>query len=161
MGHMKEHKRFHREGAHLFYKKNISLLEALTGFEFTITTLENRTLIVKSEPDVLYDAGCVRAVRDEGMPQETNPGVRGNLYIIINVTFPAELDDAAIKQLNEAFPENKRSRKAGKYEPEEVTLTRVDLKAERKKWKLEKQEKSQYDSDDEAPRGQSAQCHAQ
>jgi len=128
--HLKEHKRFHREGAHLFYKKNISLLEALTGFEFT--TLENRTLIVKSEPDVLYNAGCVRAVRDEGMPQETNPSVRGNLYIIINVTFPAELDDASIKQLKKAFPENKRSRKAGKYEPEEVTLTRVDMEAERK-----------------------------
>merc|ERR1712228_925212 len=157
---MKEHKRFHREGAHLFYKKNISLIEALSGFEFTIETLEKRTLIVKSEPDVLYDPGCVRAVRDEGMPQETNPSVRGNLYIIINVVFPAELDDRSIARLKQAFPENKRSPKPGN-DLEDVTLRQVDIKAERKRWKLEKQEKSQYDSDDEAPRGQTAQCHAQ
>lgn len=156
-----EHKRFHREGAHLFYKKNISLIEALTGFEFTIETLEKRTLIVKSEPDVLYEPGCIRAVRDEGMPQETNPSIRGNLYIIINVTFPAELDDQSIAKLKNVFPaNNKRSPKPGN-DLEEVTLKEVNLKAERKRWKLEKQEKNQYDSDDEAPRGQTAQCHAQ
>jgi len=158
---MKEHKRFHREGAHLFYKKNITLIEALSGFEFTIETLEKRTLIVKSEPDVLYDSGCVRAVRDEGMPQETNPSVRGNLYIIINVIFPAELDDASIAKLKKVFPANKHSSQK-RPDLEEVTLTPVDMKAEKKKWKLEKQEKNQYDSDDEGPRGQqTAQCHTQ
>merc|ERR1712083_852936 len=86
-----------------------------------------------------YDPGCVRAVRDEGMPQETNPSVRGNLYIIINVVFPAELDDQSIARLKQAFPENKRSPKPGN-DLEDVTLRQVDIKAERKRWKLEKQD---------------------
>jgi len=159
----KKHSRFIREGAHLFYRKQISLLEALTGFEFTIQTLEKRTLIVQSLPDVLYHPGSVRAIRDEGMPQETNPSVRGNLYIALSVKFPDELDDNSIAQLRKVLTGNKRSKisKGEDYEP--VTLHVVDIKKEKIKWKQEAQEKNQYDSDDDDPRGghQTAQCHAQ
>lgn len=159
-----EHKRFHREGAHLFYRKTISLCEALTGFEFTITTLENRTLIVQSLPDVLYNPGCVRAIRDEGMPKEDNPSIRGNLYIILNVRFPDELDDASVAALKKILPTNKRPKIQPGDDLEEVTMKLVDINKERKKWKQEKQHASQYDSDDEEEcrgRGQTAQCHAQ
>lgn len=159
------HRRFHREGAHLFYSKTLELAECLTGFEFTINTLEKRTLIVKSEPGVLYSPGSVRAILDEGMPQEDNPSVRGHLYVILKVKFPDELDDKAIRLLKKILPvENKPLRKGNPDEYEEVTLKRVDLKTERKKWKEEaRQNKSQYDSDDEEPRGgqQTAQCHTQ
>jgi len=163
---MKNHQRFHREGAHLFYKKTITLAEALTGFEFTIKTLENRILIVKSEDDVLYSPGSVRAIKDEGMPQESNPVNRGNLYIIIAVDCPRELDDSAVKSLRKAFPGNKRPKITPSNDLEVVQAETVNLASERKKWKKEdkqrKKEKNQYDSDDEDnSRGQTAQCHAQ
>lgn len=160
---LKEHKRFHREGAHLFYRKTISLCEALTGFEFTITTLENRTLIVQSLPDVLYDPGCVRAIRDEGMPKEDNPSIRGNLYIIINVKFPDELDDDSVAALKKILPTNKRPKIPQGDDLEEVSMKLVDINKEKKKWKQEKQQSNAYDSDEEESggRGQAAQCHAQ
>jgi len=164
---MSSHSRFHREGAHLFYKKSITLAEALTGFEFTIKTLEKRTLIVSSEPDVLYSPGSVRAIKDEGMPQENNPVVRGNLYIIIAVSCPSELDDITVKNLRKAFPGNKRSKITPSNDLEVVSASLVNLNSEKKRWKKEarqrKKEKNQYDSDDEESnsRGQTAQCHAQ
>jgi len=160
---MKEHPRFHREGAHLFYKKTISLIEALTGFEFTILTLEKRTLIVQSLPDVLYSDGSVRAIRDEGMPQEDNPSIRGNLYIIISVKFPSELDDASVEALKKILPHNKRPLNTDSDEYEHVRLKTVDLNKEKLKWKEERrhQSKSQYDSDDEQPGVRQAQCQTQ
>lgn len=37
---IKKHKEFKREGADLYYNKTISLIEALTGFTFTIAFLD-------------------------------------------------------------------------------------------------------------------------
>jgi len=162
---MKPHARFHREGAHLFYKKSITLVEALTGFEFTINTLEKRVLIVQSDPNVLYSPGSVRAIRDAGMPQEDNPSVLGNLYIIISVKSPDELDDNDVRELKKVFPMKNSSKIHNRDNLEEITSGRlVDINSEKKKWKEERQHhaKNQYDSDEETQsRGQTAQCHAQ
>jgi len=163
---LKPHSKFHREGAHLFYRKVITIAESLTGFQFPIETLEGRTLVVQSQPDVVYHPGSVRAIRDEGMPQEQNPSIRGNLYIIINVKCPSELDDRAILALDRALPGNRHSKVRKSADLEEVSVKMVDINAERKKWKIEerrrKREKNQYDSDDEdGGHRQTTQCHAQ
>ena len=44
------HKRFERKGADLFYKKKISLYEALTGCSFTIDHLDERKINVTTYP---------------------------------------------------------------------------------------------------------------
>jgi hypothetical protein len=54
------HATFKRKGADLYIEKNISLVEALCGFEMEITQLDGRILIVRSAPGdviapVLYD----------------------------------------------------------------------------------------------------------
>lgn len=162
---MKNHPRFHREGAHLFYEKSISLSEALTGFEFTIQTLERRTLIVQSEPNVLYAPGTCRAIREEGMPQESDPSLRGNLYIRINVDFPDKISDKGVREIRGIFPVHNRDDIKRGDDLEEVELRTVILASERRKWKKEEREdKNAYDSDDEqhAGRGgQTAQCQTQ
>ena len=46
----KEHPVFHRHGNDLVIGMEITLLEALAGFQKTVTTLDNRTLVVTSLP---------------------------------------------------------------------------------------------------------------
>merc|ERR1711957_32080 len=45
-----EHKDFKRRGADLFVERKISLMEALCGFEMEIKHLDERKLLIKSEP---------------------------------------------------------------------------------------------------------------
>ena len=48
--HIDDHPKFKRLGADLFYKKKITLLEALTGFTFTIEHLDGEKFLVSSLP---------------------------------------------------------------------------------------------------------------
>lgn len=153
-----KHSRFHREGAHLFYKKEISLVESLTGFEFTIKTLDNRTLIVQHEPNVLYGPGCVRAIRDEGMPMQGDTSTFGNLYVTLTIKFPTRLDPMVIKELSTFLPDIEREEiKTGDEDLEEVELEDIDIATEKVKWAQEKKErknfKGQLGEDDDDDRG--------
>lgn len=47
---IEEHPSFKRAGADLFYKKKISLLEALTGFNFVVEHLDGHKLTVSTIP---------------------------------------------------------------------------------------------------------------
>lgn len=44
------HKSFIRKGSDLYYKKDISLVDALCGFEFDLIHLDGRKILVKSKP---------------------------------------------------------------------------------------------------------------
>lgn len=48
--HIEEHPRFARVGADLIYKKKISLLEALTGFNFVVEHLDQQKFVVSTTP---------------------------------------------------------------------------------------------------------------
>jgi len=164
---MTPHKLFKRNGAHLFYNKEITLVQALTGFEFTMETLDKRTLIVQSEPDVLYAPGSVRAIREEGMPLEDNPSLFGNLYIVISVKFPKHLDPKTVVELGTFLPDIERDEIEMGEDLEEVSLEDVNLSSEKQKWKEEKATRKNYNSqfkedEDEAQGGQQqTQCQQQ
>jgi DnaJ-class molecular chaperone len=101
-----EHATFRRDGANLFHKHTLTLVEALTGFTFPIHHLDGRTLLVKSEPGGVVKPGDIKALREEGMPMVRNPYVRGNLYVEFDVTFPtaAQLSEASKKILKQVLP---------------------------------------------------------
>ena len=101
-----EHPVFRREGHQLFVKKTISLIEALTGFEFHITHLDGRVLKVKSEPNSVIKPGMVKSIPGEGMPKKSNAYDKGALYVEFDVTFPtrAQLDEQAIRSLSAVLP---------------------------------------------------------
>lgn len=84
----KDHAVFRREGPHLFMKKDVSLVEALTGFEFVVNHLDGRTLLVKSPPNTVIKPGEIRALKGEGMPVHKNPYQTGNLYLEFTIQFP-------------------------------------------------------------------------
>lgn len=84
----KEHEDFRREGSDLHMVQRIGLVEALCGFQMTITHLDGRQLLVKYPTGKVIEPGCIRMVKGEGMPQYRNPFEKGDLYIKFDVQFP-------------------------------------------------------------------------
>lgn len=53
----KEHPKFKRKGDDLFVEHSLSLSEALCGFQFTLTHLDGRQLLIKSQPGEVIKPG--------------------------------------------------------------------------------------------------------
>ncbi|KAJ7950847.1 DNAJ protein [Quillaja saponaria] len=85
---LKEHPRFKRTHDDLYVEHNLSLTEALCGFQFVLNHLDGRQLLIKSNPGEIIKPGQYKAINDEGMPQHNRPFMKGRLYIHFNVDFP-------------------------------------------------------------------------
>lgn len=53
----KEHPKFKRKGDDLFVEHTLSLTEALCGFQFILTHLDGRQLLIKSQPGEVVKPG--------------------------------------------------------------------------------------------------------
>lgn len=82
------HQKYKRKGSNLMAKLNITLKEALLGFDRTITSLDNRQIRVKK--DGTSQPGDVVRVSGEGMPVR-NYGSKGDLLVTLNVNLPSEM----------------------------------------------------------------------
>jgi len=110
--HEIEHNYFKRKGADLLIRKTLSLNEAICGFEWKITHLDNRNVVIKSKAGEIIRALAeggrpfVKILSGEGMPSKGNPFVKGDLYVIFNVEFPKdnELDSEVVKSLRKTLP---------------------------------------------------------
>lgn len=97
------HSSFKRIGNDLYYKRELSLLEALTEFEFLVSHLDGRELRVAGKGVIA--PGHTRMVESEGMPHYTRPASRGNLYVQFDVAFPTSpLSKQQQKLLKKVFP---------------------------------------------------------
>lgn len=103
------HETFHRAGSDLQAEIEISLSEALTGFNRTIVRhLDGRGIalnIVQPAGQVLRPEQVLK-VPGEGMPLKRSDH-KGDLYLVINVKFPADgwlKDEAAIQKVREVLP---------------------------------------------------------
>merc|ERR1711988_1049975 len=98
----REHAMFKRRGNDLLMEKNISLREALCGYDFTIKHLDGRILHCQAAPGELTKNDDVKVIEEEGMPLIGTAGFeKGRLFILFKVKFPrqGDLDANAIKQL--------------------------------------------------------------
>ncbi|KAJ3216494.1 hypothetical protein HK099_005844 [Clydaea vesicula] len=87
----KPHKRFKRDGDKLKTSIEVSLTEALTGFQRNIETLDGRNLLVKGgEGTSVVRPGQEIVVKNEGMPNSKS-GTKGDLIIECKVKFPYSL----------------------------------------------------------------------
>jgi len=86
----KEHDVFRRQGSDLFIRMDIELADALCGFTRNITTLDNRTLVIKSHPGEVIRPKEMKCVLDEGMPIYGDPLEKGRLVIDFQIKFPKE-----------------------------------------------------------------------
>ncbi|XP_073054360.1 uncharacterized protein [Primulina eburnea] len=85
----KPHPIFKRDGNDLLIHQKISLLDALTGKNLNIKTLDGRELIVPIS-DIIRP-GHEMVIQNEGMPVSKEPGKNGNLRIKFDVKFPSRL----------------------------------------------------------------------
>lgn len=164
----KEHSFFRREGPHLFMKKSISLLEALTGFKFAITHLDGRVLVVNSEKGAVYKPGDIKAIDNEGMPYPKQPFKRGLLFIELDVEFPKSnsLQENERKLLAKILPAPTTPPMDTDqlHDAEVVSLVDVDMKLEQEKLKEQERENRSsqaYDEDHEDAHARGPQCRAQ
>lgn len=89
---IEKHKSFIRKKAYLIYQTNITLLEALIGFEVVIEHLDKRKIIIKNKVNDIIRPGEPKTVKEFGMPFFDQPFKYGNLYINFNIKFPDKVD---------------------------------------------------------------------
>eukprot|EP01120_Amphizonella_sp_Union-15-10_P014041 TRINITY_DN6665_c0_g1_i1.p1 TRINITY_DN6665_c0_g1~~TRINITY_DN6665_c0_g1_i1.p1 ORF type:complete len:402 (+),score=92.40 TRINITY_DN6665_c0_g1_i1:67-1272(+) len=97
---------FSRIGNDLKIKKEISLLEALTGFQFIVEHLDDRTLLISSSPGDILAGGQVRKILNEGMPHYKNNMLKGDLFVEIQVLYPepGSITPEQVKLLESILP---------------------------------------------------------
>lgn len=158
----KEHETFQRKGADLIMKKEISLLEALTGVEFLVQHLDEHKVLVKSTPGEVVQHEAIKQIEGEGMPIYGNTFMRGCLFIQFDVKMPETLvlTDAQKAVLRGVLP---GPPPAAPIEVDELTeeklMTDVDLEARRAREQLGKDAAADSDEEGGGPGGMRAvQC---
>lgn len=147
----KPHDVFQRRGADLIMKKEITLLEALTGYSFVLEHLDGRAVFISSPPGRVLNNDSVLQVAEEGMPVYGHTHVKGVLFLSFDVKMPERLDitDAMRKVLSGILPAPASTPKltAGMLPR---TLEEADMEARKARERLAK---DAYDSDEEGGAG--------
>lgn len=140
----KPHELFKRNGNDLLMEHKITLLEALTGFQFTFTHLDGKQYIVKSEKGDVIKPGDVRAIHNLGMPMYKRSFEKGTLYIQFDVEFPKSGVVKADKtgNLGEILGQTAAQVKVTS-DMEPVTLAVVNMKQQ------QQQQRQAYEHDDD------------
>jgi DnaJ family protein A protein 2 len=68
------------------------------------STRRGCTLYALSDPSKTAGKRMMKAVSEQGLPVPSNPMLMGNLFLLLDIEFPTELDDAAVAALKEALP---------------------------------------------------------
>ena len=98
---------FKREGAHLTMDRDITLKDALCGFQISFTHMDKRQVVVSSAKGQITEPGSWMCVQGEGMPIKGNQFNKGNLFIRLSVKFPrtTQITPEAIKEISKLLPE--------------------------------------------------------
>jgi len=75
-------------------EKTISLADALTGVDFTITHLDGSKIRVKNTPGEVIKPEDLKTLEGKGLPFHKKTWENGNLFIIFKVVFPDSLKEA-------------------------------------------------------------------
>jgi len=72
-------------------EKEITLLQALTGVDFTIDFLDGKTLRIKNKPGEVIKPDDIKTIEEKGLPFHKTPYKSGNLFIVFKIKFPESL----------------------------------------------------------------------
>jgi len=161
----KEHDRFKRSGDDLIMNKSITLVEALTGFEFSFEHLDKRHIIVKSAPEQVVKPGDVMAIPDMGMPIYSRPFSWGRMLVKFDIIFPLYREvKPKIAEIRACLPapaKNEDSRMSDTDEKTEtVVLQTFDPNADRQQ-NRQREAYEEDGSDEEGSGPQRVQCAQQ
>ena len=104
----KKHSRFQRKGADLLMKHKITLLQALTGADFTFKHLDGRIIRVKNTPGKVIKHDEIQTIEEQGMPFHKKSYKFGNLFVQFDVIFPEKVSDLQKENLVKAFGAQKQ-----------------------------------------------------
>lgn len=154
----KEHAVYRRSGQDLILRMELQLVESLCGFQRTITTLDQRELVITSIPGEVVKHGEIRCILNEGMPRYKNPFEKGRLIVQFTVNFP---DSGFVPPQNIATLESllpPRPQVAISEHAEEAVLIDIDPNQEQRSHS----NRMYYDEDDDphsSRRGVQCQSH--
>jgi len=97
----KKNSKFTRRGNDLFVDMQVSLREALLGWEQQIRHLDGH--IVKVATDSVTRPFQVLKIAGEGMPLKDDPATFGDLYVKVEVDFPSSLTPSQLQEVQKAF----------------------------------------------------------
>ncbi|XP_060083739.1 dnaJ homolog subfamily A member 1-like [Ylistrum balloti] len=100
----KEHSAFRRHDNDLIMEMELNLVETLCGFQKTIPTLDDRTLVLTNLPGDVIKHASVKCVMNEGMPIYKDPFEKGRLIIKFSIKFPDKIDPACVGSLEKILP---------------------------------------------------------
>ena len=95
---IKNDSKFVRDGLDLIYKKNITLKEALTGFEFDIHHINGKVYSINNDAGNIIQPNYVRDIQNLGMHRGNKCG---KLIISFDLKFPDKLTTHQIEGLKE------------------------------------------------------------
>jgi DnaJ family protein A protein 2 len=98
-----------RKGADLMIEKEITLLEALTGIDFTFTHLDGRVVRIQNNAGEIIKPDSMMTCEDLGMPFHKSPYKFGNLFIKFNIKFPERMSPTQIEAANSILTTQKKS----------------------------------------------------
>nr|AAB86799.1 putative [Arabidopsis thaliana]prf//2118338A AtJ2 protein [Arabidopsis thaliana] len=159
----KEHPKFKRKGEDLFVEHTISLTEALCGFQFVLTHLDKRQLLIKSKPGEVVKPDSYKAISDEGMPIYQSPFMKGKLYIHFTVEFPESLSPDQTKAIEAVLPKPTKAAISDMEidDCEETTLHDVNIEDEMKRKAQAQREAYDVDEEDHPGGAHRVQCAQQ
>lgn len=107
---VQEHKVYQRKGADIYMAKQLTLLEALTGFVFELTYLDAQKFGIQMEEGEIISNGDIKQVHGKGLPFFKDAMGHGNLYVKFTVLFPkeGELTKQHMQQLKTILPNPNR-----------------------------------------------------
>lgn len=111
------HSMFHRVGHDVLLKRDIPLVEALTGVTLRFRYLDGRMVTARTERGRVVSPKDVLVVRDLGFPVRGRPGCAGDLFVRFRIIFPVyEEIQGGMEMLRKALPSGKGMRMEGEEE---------------------------------------------
>jgi len=83
----------------LLMTKNITLLQAMSGIDFSIDFLDGTKFRVKTELGQVIKPDQILTIEEKGMPFHKNSFKFGNLFILFKVKFPEQLVGEEMEQV--------------------------------------------------------------
>lgn len=107
---VKKHKIFKRMGADLAMGKELTLVQALTGYDFYVKHINGQDWMrIRNEPGQVVQPGQVICIAEQGLRQKGNRSTKGNVYIKFEVVLPTSgsLNDSARGQIKKILSNKK------------------------------------------------------
>jgi DnaJ family protein A protein 2 len=117
---------FKRQNNDLHMTHELSLVEALCGFNLMIYQLDERKIYINhTKQNKIIQPNEVMKITGEGMPLFDNPTKKGDLYVRFEVKLPKVLDEARKDILLKVLPNHQKEDKEEKNYSRKVDLEEV------------------------------------